>query len=190
MRQTNIIIMCKEQQYEQTLINAADRFGEIAKDVAGLGDKHVSVYTANTIAHKADLEMHLILKALGKESESSHQARCAAILKEKDAIDKMAIDLVREILKDRPNHKITLVEFDEDEEVIGSDENGIHCSGFSYWDDTDETHAIVTEVELTDNDDIRVTVKPDYGCLQSDWYSYLLIDNVAFMNGIVNYVSK
>lgn len=190
MRQTNIIIMGKEQQYEQTLINAADRFGEIAKDVAGLGDKHVSVYTANTIAHKADLEMHLILKTLGKESENSHQARCAAILKEKDIIDKMAIDLVVEILKNQPDRKITLVEYDEDEEPIGSEDNSIHCSGFSYWDDTDETHAIVTEVELAENDDIRVTVKPDYGCLQSDWYSYLLIDNVAFMNGIVNHVSK
>lgn len=197
MRQTNIIIMCKEQQYEQTLINAADRFREIAKDVAGLGGKHVSVYTASTIAHKADLEMHLILKALGKESENSHQAwmrslfeKCATIIKEKDAIDKMSIDLVREILKDRPDHKITLVELDEDEEVVGSDENGIDCSGFSYWDDTDETHAIVTEVELTDIGEIRVTIKPDYGCVQSDWYSYLLIDNVAFMNGIVNYVSK
>lgn len=182
--------MGKEQQYEQTLINAADRFGEIAKDVAGLGDKHVSVYTANTIAHKADLEMHLILKTLGKESENSHQARCAAILKEKDIIDKMAIDLVVEILKNQPDRKITLVEYDEDEEPIGSEDNSIHCSGFSYWDDTDETHAIVTEVELAENDDIRVTVKPDYGCLQSDWYSYLLIDNVAFMNGIVNHVSK
>ena len=66
--------MTKEQQYELMLINAADRFGEIAKDVAGLGDKHVSVYTANTIAHKADLEMHLIIKELHKESETSHQA--------------------------------------------------------------------------------------------------------------------
>lgn len=189
--------MEQTQKYEQTLINAADRFGEIAKDVAGLGDKHVSVYTANTIAHKTDLEMHLILKALGKESENSHQAwmqclleKCATILKEKDAIDKMAIDIVREILKGRPDHKITLVEYDEDEEPIGSEDNGIHCSGFNYWDDTDGTHAIVTEVELAENGDIRVTVKPDYGSLQSDWYSYLLIDNVAFMDGIVNHVSK
>jgi hypothetical protein len=181
--------MEQAQIYEQTLINAADRVGEIAKDVAGLGDKHVSVYTANTIAHKADLEMHIILKALGKESESSHQARCAAILKEKDAIDKMAIDLVREILNERPDKKITLVELDDDEEVVDSDEYGIDYSGFSYWDDTDETHAIVTEVELV-NGSIRVTVKPDYGCVQSDWYEYLLVDNVAFMNGIVDYVSK
>ena len=175
------------QKYEQTLINAADRFGEIAKDIAGLGDKHVSVYTANTIAHKADLEKHLILKALGKESESSHQARCAAILNGKDVIDKMAIDLVVDILKAQPDHKITLVEYDEDEEPIGSEDNGIHCGGFNYWY---ETHAVVTEVELGENGDIRVTVKPDYGSLQSDWYSYLLIDNVDFMCGIVNYVSK
>ena len=178
--------MEQTQNYEQTLINAADRFGEIAKDVAGLGDKHVSVYTANTIAHKADLEMHLILKALGKESENSHQARCVAILKEKDSINKMAIDLVREILNERTDKKITLVELDDDEEVWGSDEYGIDCSGFNYWDDI---HAIVTEVELV-NGSIRVTVKPDYGCVQSDWYEYLLVDDVAFMNGIVNYVSK
>ena len=53
----------------------------------------------------------------------------------------------------------------------------------------DFTHAIVTEVELV-NGSIRVTVKPDYGCVQSDWYDYLLVDNVAFMNGVMNSVSK
>ena len=56
--------MDKAQQYELMLINAAERFEEIAKNVARLGDKHVSEYTANTIAHKADLARHLILKTL------------------------------------------------------------------------------------------------------------------------------
>ena len=66
--------MTKAQQYELMLVNAAERFEEIAKNVARLGDKHVSEYTANTIAHKADLARHLILKELHKESETIHQA--------------------------------------------------------------------------------------------------------------------
>lgn len=189
MEGTNIIDNMEQTQiYEQTLTDAADRFREIAKDVAGLGDKHVSVYTANTIAHKADLEMHLILKALGKENKTNRQAKRAAILKEKDDIERMAIDLVRETLNERPDKKITLVELDEDEEVVGSDEYGIHCSGFCYWSDTDETHAIVTEAELVDGS-IRVTIKPDYGCVQTDWYDYLLVDHVAFMDGVMKRVS-
>lgn len=189
IQRTNIIDNMEQVQiYRQTLINAADCFKEIARDISGLGGKLVGVYQANSIAHIADLEMHVILKALGEENERTRQAKRAAILKEKDGIEKMAIDLVRETLNERPDKKITLVELDEDEEVVGGDEYGIHCSGFCYWSDTDETHAIVTEVELVDGS-IRVTIKPDYGCVQTDWYDYLLVDHVAFMDGVMKRVS-
>ena len=189
IQRTNIIDNMEQTQiYRQTLIDAADAFKEIARDISGLGGKLVSVYQANSVAHKADLEMHVILKALGKENKETRQAKRAAILKEKDDIERMAIDLVRETLNERPDKKITLVELDEDEEVVGGDEYGIHCSGFSYWSDTDETHAIVTEAELVDGS-IRVTIKPDYGCVQTDWYDYLLVDHVAFMDGVMKRVS-
>jgi len=187
---TNIIGNMEQTQiYKKTLIDAASRFDEIARDVSGLGGKLVGRYTVNTIAHKADLGKHIILKALGRESERNRQARRAEILEKKDGIDRMAIDLVHEILIERPDKKITLVELDEDGEVAGSDEYGIDCNGFNYWSDTDETHAIVTEVELVDGS-IRVTVKPDYGCAQSDLYDYLLVDHVAFMDGVMKRVSE
>lgn len=187
---TNIIGNMEQQQiYKQTLINAANRFDEISRDVSGLGGKLVGVYQASCVAHKADLGKHIILKALGRESERNRQARRTEILEKKDDIDRMAIDLVHEVLIERPDKKITLVELDEDGEVAGSDEYGIDCSGFSYWSDTDETHAIVTEVKLVDGS-IRVTVKPDYGCVQSDLYDYLLVDHVAFMEGVMKRVSE
>lgn len=189
MQRTNIIDNMEQTTYEQVLINVADHLHEIAMDVSELGDKHVTTHQVISIAHKAESWKHDILKALGKENETNRQAKRAAILKEKDDIERMAIDLVRETLNERPDKKITLVELDEDEEVVGSDEYGIHCSGFCYWSDTDETHAIITEAELVDGS-IRVTIKPDYGCVQTDWYDYLLVDHVAFMDGVMKRVSE
>lgn len=76
----------KEQQYEQTLIKAAARFRMLAKEVSALGDKHVSMYTANTIASHADMMEHIILKALG-EKQVDHQVKREVIRKKKDDAD-------------------------------------------------------------------------------------------------------
>lgn len=57
--------MKKIDEYEQTLFETSIRLMEIAKDVSKLGGKYVSEYEANTIAHKADLGMHIILKEIG-----------------------------------------------------------------------------------------------------------------------------
>ena len=176
------------EDYIDTLKKAAERFGDIAKDVTALGGQQVHEFTTNTIAQRADNFKHIILQVL-KEHSCDFDSRCNEILKEKNDANDKAYKLIIDILKEQEDRRMDFAHLDDEGELMNGAEWGIHCSGFSYWQDTDETHAIVTSIELRDEDSLYVTIKPDYGSPQSDWYEYLLVENVPFVHSMVCYLN-